>query len=291
MLTRKQNELLYCQLAESFLNLRSARCHLCLVHVHNNNVSACRSMMRAESPVGARLETLLVDLVDKLWPLTLQATSNTTSVFSYETTANMYFQMCSLYACSAATMTRPVSDMVDSFVFESSGSQQQQLTIVRLKFLNYLLDDECMVETVVPLATRHRFETRVVNFIVHCYLNSSENPAAATSTLEPVRADTTSSESAFDKELVQLLHKSVAKLGVFQQAGIRFSSTIEHLLNAFVAKHAMMFKQTEVSIHLYITGVRECLRTLFNAFYSITNRDKQNMHPNPNLLSYLKKNA
>ena len=146
-------------------------------------------------------------------------------------------------------MTRSLSEMVDSFVFV--GGENQQLAVVRLKFLNLVMGDERLLDAAG--CQRHKFETRVVNFIVHCYLNSAENALLSTESADNTTATTSSSsssssasESAYEKELVQLVHNSVAKLNVFQQAGLRFNSTIEHFLNAFVAKQAIMFKQTEV---------------------------------------------
>jgi hypothetical protein len=194
------------------------------------------------------------NFVQKLWTVLNHQNSftNLTSVFSYEIIANFYFEMCSLYShlfynpqslvVNSAKQMKILLDMIETFCFTShannstTSTDESQSIVVKLKFLNNLLDDQNLYDVCNKNMTN--FELKFVSFIVYVYLNNSSR--------ETMEQNNSKNVSQVDKELQNFVRLSSDKLKIFSELKISFNSNLEEFLTSFVAKFAFRLKNLQV---------------------------------------------
>lgn len=185
-------------------------------------------------PHDSKLNLLMAEFIQKLWPLCMQITSSQGSVFSYESTANFYFEMCSFYSFlfynpkslvnNTAKEMKLLLDMIENIAFPSATSSSDeaysQLVVVRLKFLNNLLRDENLLE-ICQKNLANTFEVKLLNFFISTYLNNVNIHLLASgppgSNNDPTTNSTTSTnQSVVEKEFFLFLNQLTLKLNVLQ---------------------------------------------------------------------------
>jgi hypothetical protein len=194
------------------------------------------------------------NFVQKLWSVLNHQNSftNLTSVFSYEIIANFYFEICSLYShlfynpqslvVNSAKQIKTLLDMIENFCFAShtnNSADESQSIVVKLKFLNNLLDDQNLYD--VCNKNMANFELKFVSFIVYVYLNS------ASSSRETVEQNSKNG-CQVDKELQSFVRLSSDRLKIFAELKISFNSNLEEFLTSFIAKFAFRLKNLQVCI-------------------------------------------
>lgn len=250
ILSRKQSEMIFAKLIEIF-------------SVYKRMLLSDLSSYSLDS----KLTNIMMDIIQKIWPLSLHTTSNTSNVFSYETTANFYFEMCSLYSYlfynpkslvnNQTKEMKNLLDMIENISFTSPNTNDDstsQLIIVRLKFLNNILRDNNLYE--ICEKNLLNFEYKLMNFFIHTYLNNA-NISLVQSSNSDISVNTTansnasgSGQSTVEKEFFQFVELLTQKLNLFTELNMnkfdsQSSNNLEEFLNEFVIKYSQKVKQTQ----------------------------------------------
>lgn len=230
------------------------------------------------------LQFLLVDLLSrfslKLWNIlgNHQNTFNQkTSIFSYETVANFHYEICSLYlnlvhnqksiVVSANEQIKTLLNMVDQFCFVAYSStthdpedNHNQSTLVRLKFLDNVLNDQVLLD----VCKKHlpSFQNKIINTVLMSYLNISKiNPTNDGSDMSHNYSSANKNLNLIEKELVSILKQSVNELPIFLDLNINFSSSVEQFFDDFISRYGLKLEKAEVKLNNFIVN------QLFYRFY------------------------
>lgn len=205
---------------------------------------------------------LLTDLTLKLWN-TLLVHQNSATIFSYEIISNIFFELCSLYSnlfynpeSLLINSTKPMKlllEMIDQMCFYHLNSavlisssvnfdDNTPLTIVRLKILNNLLNDDYLFE--ICKRNMANFQAKLINFMIFAYLyNANINKNDLNSDMMRDSADKT---NIANTELKPFLKMISEKLQIFTDLKIKFDYNIEQFVIDFITKYSFKLKQIEV---------------------------------------------
>ena len=184
---------------------------------------------------------------------------NTASIFSYETIANFFYELCSLYSSlfynSSSLLVNSTKQMkiliemveqisfshMNSAVLNSSSSHFEEntpSTIVRIKILNNILVDESLFE--ICEKNMVNFQAKVINFLVFAYLHIEKND------LNVGKRETSDKVNLANKELNDFLRLSTEKILIFNELNIEFDKNIELFVIDFIGRYALKIKDTKV---------------------------------------------
>lgn len=189
---------------------------------------------------------------------------NTATIFSYEIMANIFYEICSLYSnlfynpssllVNSTKSMKNLLEMIENISFNhlnnsilmnnSNNEDKTPLTIVRLKILNNILQDEYLFE--ICKRNMPSFQAKLINFMIFAYLYNA-NINKSDLSLESEAADKT---DLANTELKIFLKLITIKIQIFDDLKIKFDSNIEQFIIDFISKYAQKIKLTEVIYHL-----------------------------------------
>lgn len=202
----------------------------------------------------------MLDFLERLWSILNKQQSsglNLTSIFSYEIISNFYFEICCLYsnlfynptllAKNCSSQTKILLDMVEKFTFTYTAvnvmDDSSQLIVVRLKFLNNILQNENLFDICVK--NMINFEHKIICFIIFAYLNSTNSSTVYSNNKEPNEARN-SANNHVERELQSLVKFSIEKIKVFTDLALAFNSNLEEFLTSFVKRISTKIKNIQV---------------------------------------------
>jgi hypothetical protein len=182
------------------------------------------------------------------------------TVFSYEIIANLYFEMCSLYShlftCnqdsflnSSDEQMKTLITMINGLAFcennatKLNNSSDDQLPIVRLKFLNNIIENDRLY--MILNKNIKNFDQKLVNFIIFAFImiNTSNTSVKQTETLDKTK------ETNIENEMTKFLTNCLQKIQLFQNLGIKFNYNCERVLIDFINKYSFKIKNIEVNFN------------------------------------------
>lgn len=212
----------------------------------------------------------MTELILKIWTISLnqQNAINKASMFSYEITSNIHYEICSLYSNliynpqsllqNTTKEMKNLVSMIEQFAlichsFSTTTSQtnlddHSQLTVVRLKFLNFVSNDSSLFE--ICEKNIQNFHLKLINIIIFAYVNSTSVVSQNNNHkdyFEP-NSNSASSTNLTEKELCQFVNSCMQKVPIFGELGISFGSSVEQLLIEFIQKYSYKLKQTQVDL-------------------------------------------
>ncbi len=174
---------------------------------------------------------------------------HTPTLLSSELIASCYFEICSLYSClffSPDTLLlistkriKALLEMIDQVSFLDDGTHS---TLVRLKFINSILNDHHLFEICNRNMTN--FQLKLVSFLIYAYLNTSSGSVGENNS---VGGSASANVSLVDLELNSYMASCVKKIVIFNEMNLRHDSTLENFLIEFIAKYSQRLKETQVN--------------------------------------------
>lgn len=203
----------------------------------------------------------MLEFLQKLWSILNKQQSPCmyfASIFSYEIVSNFYFEICCLYSIlfynpsllvkNSSTQTKVLIDMIEQFTFSYTSvnvvDDSSQLIIIRLKFINNVLQNESLFDLCIK--NMANFDQKVVCFIVFAYLNTGCTTSNSKETNDSNGFNTNTTNSHVERELQTLVKISIEKVKVFSALNVLFNANIEEFLGNFLKKFSLNYKNIQV---------------------------------------------